>query len=140
MFSHKLCIFQLSTFSDNLNPCIPKTLRLPSLLSFIVACNHEQKCEKRKSFLLQRCQSFQGWLCSFTAEVNWTLYHSCQQFASSFNIMACHLAVLVQYSLQVSNTATAFSYSFTVSVKTAPDSIPGGQILKIFLRACSQTS
>ena len=33
---------------------------------------------------------------------------------SSFNIMVCHLPVLVQYSLQVASTAIAFSYSFLI--------------------------
>ena len=55
-----------------------------------------------------------------TAEiVNWTVYHiySCQQFSSSFNTMACHLPVLEQYSLQMANTATVFSYSYIVFSK-----------------------
>ena len=43
--------------------------------------------------------------------------YSCQQFASSFNIMACYLPVLVQYSLQMASTGTAFSYSYIVFSK-----------------------
>ena len=66
MFSHKLFAYfsYQHLASYNLNPCIAKIPKLPSLSSFIVVCNHEW--DKRKSFLTQCCQSFQVWLHSWS--------------------------------------------------------------------------
>ena len=58
---------------------------------------------------------------------------------STIDIMTCHVAMLLHYSLHVASIAAAFSYSFIVfsQIKTTPDLISRRKIFKNFLGGMS---